>query len=351
METVAERFIFEYEKEPIEMNFVELLNSFYQNQDTAIVKLPIKTTENKTELVAELTKRIFENFYNNPYFKEELSLVLLKKSYLEPLYTLTKQCLNKQLFDPNNEQMLNNVVARQIFVLHFSKCNFKSKHFLMFLKSFNSISIICNIENIFGFDVKQFCQSLLTNENLKKILHNTIRLVTNKECRYDCAKTELVFFTTTDLNGVNGYAGNNTIYLSHTSLLQFYYVTKQNVTVFKLNLLRLVQHEICHVALRHQFCNLNLSTPEFKETINSNFATGKNYCLEAGLIGECLLFAGRIDLSCPNLNMAYCQKFLQDFLQGAYSPFDPTKANAKIIDKPCFEMAIDFSPEDEIEFM
>ena len=84
---------------------------------------------------------------------------------------------------------------------------------------------------------------------------------------------------------------------------------ENKIAIFNLNFIRVIVHEIAHVALRHTFTDFNISTSTFQ---NGNKTTQK--LDEAGLIAENMLFKARIDWmeSAENgFDLDYCKHFMQ----------------------------------------
>ena len=86
---------------------------------------------------------------------------------------------------------------------------------------------------------------------------------------------------------------------------KFYSNTEDRLVIFKLNLIRLISHEIAHVALRHALNDFKISTPTLNESNENEMLKTID---EAGCLAEKRLFKGSIDwveLANKGFNLSY----------------------------------------------
>ena len=100
------------------------------------------------------------------------------------------------------------------------------------------------------------------NKNEKQKKH----FYMNRETNFNYNSCQITFFKS-NIQGLNGFAGIDQIYISLTELKIFYETfpnmcsTKDELIIVKMYLLRLVLHEMTHVVFRQTLNDFNLSSP------------------------------------------------------------------------------------------
>jgi len=145
-----------------------------------------------------------------------------------------------------------------------------------------------------------------------------------------------VLLTKVPIPSLNGLAGIDSIYVSWTQLVSFNDCLNSNLdsnsklNLFKLNCVRLVQHEIAHVVLRDLANDINISTPDI---IKKNNSYNKVDLEESGLLAEIEHFGGRINWlessESGDLNTDYCEYYIKKVENNEYVNFDCIKAKVK----------------------
>ena len=172
---------------------------------------------------------------------------------------------------------------------------------------------------------------IVNNNHVQQFSFNAIQLVNRcQPSSYDFTKLRLIFFTAA-IPALNAFAGIDSVYISLSELLVFlnrldpHKDAHSRIIIFKINFLRIVQHEITHVILRDLANDINISTPE---VLNKN-----NIILsikESGILAEKEHFGGRINWLessfIQNLNIGYCEEHLNKIEAGQYEKFDIKKA-------------------------
>jgi hypothetical protein len=138
----------------------------------------------------------------------------------------------------------------------------------------------------------------LVNNRVKQNSSDVIKNISGYAAtNYDFSTIKLYFFKV-PIPSLNGLAGIDFIYVSWTQLVSFNDCLNSNLdsnsklNLFKLNCVRLVQHEIAHVVLRDLANDINISTPDI---IKKNNSYNKVDLEESGLLAEIEHFGGRIN--------------------------------------------------------
>ena len=182
----------------------------------------------------------------------------------------------------------------------------------------------------------------MVNNRVKQISSDVIKNISGYAVtNYDFSKIKLYYFVV-PIPSLNGYAGIDSIYVSWTQLLSFYDCLNSNLdsnsklNLFKMNCVRLVQHEITQVVLRDLANDINISTPYNKVDIE-----------ESGLLAEIEHFGGRINWlessECGDLNTDYCEYYIKKVENNEYVSFDCIKAKVKFYEHIPICMAVDMS--------
>ena len=143
--------------------------------------------------------------------------------------------------------------------------------------------------------------------------------ISQKQLNYDINQTKVTYFEC-EIDGLKGYAVINEIYINlleqdvlYTKLLRI--LSEENsILVLKMNFLRLILHEMTHVALRATTQDFNPSTPTLIDESNKNSKEKIKNC-QAGILAEKKFFSVRIDWfqsARKGLNFNYCQTFLKN---------------------------------------
>lgn len=164
------------------------------------------------------------------------------------------------------------------------------------------------------------------------------------------------------LKGLNGFAGIDGIYIGINSISMFIrdlpkcFNIRQKFEIFKLNLTRLIVHEMCHVVLRRVMKDFNVSSPSLTG-YKQNAKVGE--LIEAGVIAEKQIFSERINWAISakmqQFNLGYCTDFLNELFNLTindeypieYPPFDFKKSGCILNTSKIVYMAIDYSEEEK----
>lgn len=280
---------------------------------------------------------ILSNFCINPYFKEILVDI---KDYTQIYY------LFKTLSIGENE------IAQTIFLLHFSKSKIGNVlDFITIMKDVGSIQIVKNVnEYPFYNSLCDIYDKILKNKHLKQKVQEVIKSIIGAESNYNFDETKFVFFTSF-LNGLHGFAGINTVYINiemFSQICQFpKYSYNDQLIILKMNFVRIITHEISHVAIRFKKNDFNMSSPvEKKKKTITDLSTDYDPLIayEAGALVEEKIFNGRIDwvLSVQNnVKVDYCMKFLNQLFNDECPEFNITESRTVLRKDTIQTMAID----------
>ena len=182
-----------------------------------------------------------KNLHLNAHFKS-----LADKYYpiglFEKFYNLIKDIVIKRNIDENS-------LPKLLLLLHTSKGNFKTPHFIQIYYSIDSLKILkqtdySGLEAINTFEI--LFQKLLVCNRVKQISSDVIKNISGYAAtNYDFNKIKLYYFKVS-IPSLNGYAGIDSIYVSWTQLLSLNDCLNNNLdsnsklNLFKLNCVRLV---------------------------------------------------------------------------------------------------------------
>ncbi len=116
----------------------------------------------------------------------------------------------------------------------------------------------------------------MVNNRVKQISCDVIKNISGYEVtNYDKLSKIKFYYFKVPIPSLNGFASIDSIYVSWTQLFSFDDCLNSNLdsnsklNLFKLNCVRLVQHEITHVVLRDLANDINISTPDIINKNNS----------------------------------------------------------------------------------
>ncbi|CAF0852498.1 unnamed protein product [Brachionus calyciflorus] len=307
----------------------------------------------------------FENLRNNlnivtPQKKEKIPLTY-SLDYIS-IYRKSKEsiirnlCLNpiliqkpdfhvsilRPLFDFFvDENFSESRLAQSMYLLHGSKCDLSSvdltsaiieiRNYLLFFESIDT-KVNTDEYKIFN-DFLGIFTKLINSSLMPNIINRIIDKIVDKPSKkFDFNNIKLVFFKS-DINELDGFSGPNIIYANTKPLLNFYKLKideKIKSITLKLNFLALVLHEISHVVLRFKLDNLNLSSPFLDDSNNGKDI--KLNVMECGYEVEKEFFTHVIDwfASVNNLDVDYCERYLESILNDNYIQIDIEKAHLEI---------------------
>ena len=266
------------------------LNDFFIQQFDykSPVKYEVKHSCSTDELLRTFCNAILKNLHTNSFFrqlaKQELNEIDFIRLY-EHLYIITKDVFNKTIGE--------NILPNLIFLLHLSKANLPTSIFEKCFRTICSIEIVHSMIDVDEYaELKQLYRKLVCNTNIRQFSIDVIRKIkrcTSIDNTFDTSKIKLVFLNC-EISGLYSFAGTDSIYVSLDGIQDVYQkisrkLQTSKMIILKLNFIRLIQHEMAHVLLRHDVGDLNISTPDF---FNS-----KNH--EPGIQVEIEPFGGRID--------------------------------------------------------
>ncbi|RNA41541.1 hypothetical protein BpHYR1_040586 [Brachionus plicatilis] len=296
-------------------------------------KLKLETNVDRQKLVSVLRDAVVSNLGFIPFFyKCNFSCDDLKNLY-------------QILLDTDILQIDRNHLAKLTFLLHLSKANIDDKNtWNKFFNLLYSINIIETSEWYHAGELHQFFENLKRCKKLTgKILAVAQELTEIDKINFNFIDLE-VNFTASLILGLNGFSGKNAIYIDLNELSRKYNGLKvtigetRSLNVLKFECLRLFIHESCHVLIRHQLNDLNLSSPKL-----SKFGSNRSLP-EAGIAAEEKIFTNRIDwlTSAAHFSYEYCLDYLTDLLDGKNVSFDFEKSNCMIDTSQMYLMAIDY---------
>lgn len=337
----AEAFIKYYEQFSEEAQFD--FTSFRRDRLLLLTpkKMEIPTSSDLKKIVSHMRDGIISNFGQNTFFWQKK----FNAKDLQPVYSLL---METKCLISNGDQ-----IAKLILLLHVSKADIEDhSEWLDILTSFDTIAV--NDSTVFEFtsQLSELFEHLKTNSIVYSRIENIFKAITGKQegSKFDLSKLKLHFFSS-EMDGVNGFSGFDSIYVSQSELLSMFRKLSdrsidqiKSFEILKLNFLRLFIHETCHVVLRKHFNDFNLSSPKLTDKgCQFNVA-------EAGLFGERIFFGNRIDWlkSAKKCNFELCTKFLSDLLKGEDVEFDFSKSGCVINHKKTYNMAIDYNTPNRI---
>jgi hypothetical protein len=156
------------------------------------------------------------------------------------------------------------------YYLHLSKCNFNKNVFKLkqsFSRNINTLHLNIEINSRFEYvsELKMLKEKAITNTCVYECSMDAIISVYGyKLINYDFSKIKFNFCTAS-FTGLNGFSGVDCIYISLNELLAFHnnlnygLNSEHQLTIIKLNFMRLVQHEITHVIFRDIANDVNAS--------------------------------------------------------------------------------------------
>ena len=288
MELASDAFISYFENQVAidakVINLKEFLNRF--SIDKTPTKSILKYELNNEQLVKQGKECVLTNLRLNPHFLNA-SLTI---DYFEPMYSLFKR---------KNLVITNDDVPRIVFLLHLSKSIFNDFiDFAYLIEQINSIKIVSEQDDYIK-ELNEIYKKTITNEHLKKEIKKVVQdIIGGDETNYKFEETKLVFFTSS-YKGLYGFAGINTVYINQEMLTNMYetscydYSAKEKKLLLEISFIRVVLHELSHVAIRFSKNDLNMSSPvEKKREISSQ---SELIDIEAGALVELNIFKGRID--------------------------------------------------------
>ncbi|CAF0756386.1 unnamed protein product [Brachionus calyciflorus] len=280
---------------------------------------------------------IISNLGINPYFYE-------KDGHRTDHFSKLIEILKENRYD---EYLNEDQKGKLSFLVHFSKslCD-TADEWDDFFYRISSLTIVNQtdpqLKNFYAY-YKQIQSSKSINKRIRK----AVELVTGKttEGFLNFSDIKLNFFNSIVV-GLNGFAGTDCIYVSHSSIKNFIQILSSNGIsdenirkLVKLNFTRIIIHEICHVFIRKTLNNFNLSSPKI-------FSLGKEENLIFGVFAEKQIFQERISwiksIFSSKFNMAYCWDFLEKILDGDDLIFDFKNSGCVLNTSKIKYMAIDF---------
>lgn len=292
------------------------------------------------------------NILNNLYCLCESNSLKLSKFIC--LYKLLKKADSIQQPD-------DNITARLIIALHGSKID----DFFKIISPINSLLIINDQTPILNGDssitvqLNYFSDKFFKLKVNKKIVENSNKIVeflTQEVTEFSFTQIKLYFFTS-DIDGLKAFSGQDTIYISHDYLENILIELNKNIDLdcklllLDLEFIRMVQHELTHVAVRNCLGDMNCSTPKLVNDLKlpkSSYVYAK-----AGVLAEQRIFAHRIDFQQtsqnPNTNYGYIREFIDGFMNpkiDGIKQFDFEKSKVMISDVTSKKSAFDM---DDVE--
>lgn len=260
--------------------------------------------------------------------------------------------------------MDESIKARLLYCLHISKSerlieNDKLLDSIRLMNlanaSENTSTIIDRNKNIIEIkDLLSLYEELLSNkfiiENAKSI---TQSLTKSKPKDYDFSSTKIHFFTCY-ISTLRGFSGQDAIYINIDHIKSIFKGLKTDlefqfkILFIKLEIIRIVQHELAHVFLRNSQEDLNCSSPELIKKLNLS-----SLYPEAGVLCERLIFESRIDYIgssyVENTNYAYISDFIILFLKNQLNRFDLKAAKVLKSNEIAIPMAVDMVDKANIQ--
>lgn len=292
--------------------FKKLFDKIFQNPSTTEKDKLLYLNDH--EFIQNARNSIFKNLRLNQSFLEE-TIGGLNAIHLDDFFqTIQSSALNID----------NHLKAQILLLLHFSKSKTDKSLYQYVFSSISSIQIVENPENDFINDLA--------------IISDLVLELTGKELHYKIEETKLTYFNCRIVR-LFGFAGLDEIYINLNEQSSLYselieYENKNAILILKLNFVRLIVHEMVHVAFRATIKDFNASTPnQIKYSENRSLKNISHH--EAGCIAEERLFNERIDWlksAKHGVNVEYCKAFLNSLLNGNKPVFDKNKANVKIDD-------------------
>jgi hypothetical protein len=336
----AQNFVEYYEKCQNTGKF--LFKQYFEEQFDfkSPIKYSVKYHNNIDNQLINISNSILKNLHLNPHFQifEGKYDHYLNKKLFQSLYSLIKVVITDLNSDPN-------CLPKCILFLHLSKANFDTDEYKNIFQAVETVEIK---EIDIRYEFKPFYIKVLKNKQVQQFSMNVIQKVLgSKPITYDFSKIKLEFFTA-NIPGLNAFAGIDSIYISLDELMSFRSRLNRKlndidiITFFKLNFLRMIQHEITYVILRDLADDLNVSTPDLlnKSGVSSSVE-------ESGLMAEIEHFGGRVDWARSsfndNFNIEYCRNYLRKIEADENEKFDIQIANVEQYSNQPKIMALDFS--------
>jgi hypothetical protein len=308
------------------------------------IKYSVKYHNNIDNQLINISNSILKNLHLNPHFQifDETNDDYLNEILFQGLYNLIKVVIT----NPNSDL---NCLPKCILFLHLSKVNFDTDGYKNIFQAVETVKIKeIDLRYKSFVEFKPFYIKVLKNKQVQQFSMNVIQKVLGfKPVNYDFSKIKLEFFTA-NIPGLNAFAGIDSIYISLDEIMLFRSRLNRKLnkidamTFFKLNFLRMIQHEITHVILRDLADDLNVSTPDLlnKKSVSSSVE-------ESGLMAEIEHFGGRVDWARSsfndNFNIEYCRNYLIKIEADENETFEIQKANVEQYSNQPKIMALDFS--------
>jgi hypothetical protein len=321
------------------------LNDFFIQQFyyKSPVKYEVKHSCSTDELLRTICNAIFKNLHTNSFFRQLAEQELKEIDFIRlygHLYMITKDVFNKTIGE--------NILPKLIFLLHLSKANLPTSIFEKCFRTICSIEIVHSVIDVDEYaELEQLYRKLVCNTNIRQFSIDVIRKINgcvSIDNTFDTSKIKLVFLNC-EISGLYGFAGTDSIYVSLDGIKDVYQKisrklqTSTKMIILKLNFIRLIQHVMAHVLLRHDVDDLNISTPDF--------FNGKNH--ESGIQAEIERFGGRIDWVQSSLqadlNIKYCEEYLKKVEANQDKKFDINTARVVLDSSDICSMALDMSVE------
>jgi hypothetical protein len=303
------------------------------------IKMKITYNENFQCSIKKARDCIIANLNLNPFFE--------KITYsLDDITSISSLLLDSKEYANENQQ------AQILFLLHLSKSNLG--FIIEFFREIKTIQLISTgIEYKDEYDT--LFENLINNKYVKKIISKVVKDISGKEIMFDFNFCKVEYFDTS-IQGLNGFAGLDKIYISNMeqknlSGLYKNYSQWKKIVIQKCNFARLVLHEMTHVILRRAINDFNLSSPKiFEANTDAILPVSYDGSIEAGVMAEKVLFKDKIDwqksAESPNLNVEYCSSFLSSLLNEQEVIFDLKLSGVVVNDSKFAIMAVDFNFKD-----
>lgn len=334
---VSEAFVTYFESQIVSkktrLNLKDFLQNFFQH------KTPVKSNLlyglNQKQLVRQAKECILYNIYLNPYFLN----IEFDLKYLQSVYDLFKQ---------TNDTVNSDQIARIIFLLHFSKSILDDfEQFLEIIVGINSIVLVSNFE--FSEKFNTIYEKVLSNSNLKQKIQKVVKMFLGFESNYSFESTKLNYFSSSYF-GLHGFAGLDSLYVNVDTISMLYghlckdYSNDEKLAILKMNFVRVILHEVTHVALRFAKNDFNMSSPAERKT-----NTSASYAIsEAGVMTEIEVFKGRINWKKTGekkLDLQFCYDFLEKLESNSKPEFNVNLEDVVLRTDQIRTMAIDMNWE------
>lgn len=269
---------------------------------------------NEADFICSARNLIFKNLSLNSNFLDTSEFL---GTELENFYQTILE--SKSSIDDNH-------IARIILLLHLSKSNLSRDMCSLTFQSIRSVQIIKNIMNPFISELYKLYPKLLKSKTFQQAISHLIKELTGQDLVYKIEETKLSYFVCS-LKGLYGFAGFNQIYVNYNEQFFLHMLLLKCKTdailILKMNFVRLILHEMAHVALRASTKDFNTSTP-----IAENKSSRSHLIPE--VMAEEILFKQRIDWlesAKKGCNLSYCQTFLDNLINNDDVDFDIELAN------------------------